>query len=186
MDIKDLNRSQLILLALLLSFVTSLATGITTVTLMQQAPDSVTIPITKVVRETVEKIVPAKDIPAQAVLSEEEKDLLSQLKSMEYSSAILLKIKDGEEEIIARGFYISNDIVVISKRIEEPNKDEKYIVKSVLGEQIVDSIKKEDSYSILKLVSKIDEDNISVNENTKENNNQDQQFEESAQIPSSN
>jgi len=42
MDIKDLNKSQLILLAVLLSFVTSIATGITTVTLMQQAPASFT------------------------------------------------------------------------------------------------------------------------------------------------
>ena len=49
MDIKDLNKSQLILLAVfLLAFITSIATGITTVTLMQQAPTSITIPINKV------------------------------------------------------------------------------------------------------------------------------------------
>ena len=58
MDIKDLNKPQLIMLALLLSFVTSIATGITTVTLMQQAPSSVVVPINRVVRQTVEKIVP--------------------------------------------------------------------------------------------------------------------------------
>ena len=47
MDIKDLNKSQLILLAILLSFITSIATGIVTVTLMQQAPSSVTVPINR-------------------------------------------------------------------------------------------------------------------------------------------
>ena len=166
MDIKDLNRSQLILLALLLSFVTSLATGITTVTLMQQAPDSVTIPITKVVRQTVEKIVPVKDLPNEATLSEEEKDLLSQLKSMEYSSAILIKEKGEERETLARGFYIGNDMVVISRAIDEPKAEEKYIIKSILGEQDILSIKKEDSYTILQLASKIKEENTPTEENT--------------------
>ena len=56
MDIKDLNKPQLIMLAILLSFITSIATGITTVTLMQQAPSSVTVPINRVIKQTVEKI----------------------------------------------------------------------------------------------------------------------------------
>lgn len=57
-EIKDLNKTQLILLALLLSFVTSIATGITTVTLMQQAPEPVTQTINRVVQHTIEKVAP--------------------------------------------------------------------------------------------------------------------------------
>ncbi len=74
MDVKDLNKPQLIMLALLLSFVTSIATGITTVTLMQQAPESVTVPINRVVRETVEKIVqvPGKDTVRTVIVKEED------------------------------------------------------------------------------------------------------------------
>src|SRR3990167_7621358 len=73
MDIKDLNKVQLILLALLLSFVTSIATGITTVTLMQQAPASVTVPINRIVRQTVEKIVPIEgNTKVQTVVIKEE------------------------------------------------------------------------------------------------------------------
>src|SRR3989344_1174127 len=56
MDIKDLNKSQLILLAVLLSFITSIATGITTVTLMQQAPASFTVPVNRIIKQIVEKI----------------------------------------------------------------------------------------------------------------------------------
>ena len=75
MDIKDLNKPQLILLAILLSFITSIATGIVTVTLMQQAPASITVPINRVVRETVEKIVPVpgKETIQTVVIKEEEK-----------------------------------------------------------------------------------------------------------------
>jgi S1-C subfamily serine protease len=58
MDVENLNRTQIILLTLLVSFVTSIATGIVTVSLMQQAPVSVQQTISKVVEHTKEIIVP--------------------------------------------------------------------------------------------------------------------------------
>ena len=60
MDVKELNKSQLIMLAILLSFITSIATGIVTVSLMQQMPVNVTAPINRIVQQTVEKIVPSE------------------------------------------------------------------------------------------------------------------------------
>ncbi len=74
MDIKDLNKSQLILLAVLLSFITSIATGITTVTLMQQAPKSITVPVNRVVQQTVDKIeqVEGKTVTQTVVIKEED------------------------------------------------------------------------------------------------------------------
>lgn len=60
MDIEELNKTQIILLTLLVSFVTSIATGIVTVTLVEQAPPAVTNTINRVVERTVERIVPAE------------------------------------------------------------------------------------------------------------------------------
>src|SRR3989344_1513902 len=57
---EHLNKQQLILLALLISFVSSIATAIVTVTLMQQAPPIVQQGINQVVQKTIEKIIPIK------------------------------------------------------------------------------------------------------------------------------
>lgn len=56
MDIKELNKTQLILLTLLITFVVSIATGIITVSLMQQMPKSVPQTINNVIQRTIEKV----------------------------------------------------------------------------------------------------------------------------------
>ncbi len=54
---EHLNKQQIILLTLLVSFVTSIATGIVTVSLMNQAPVGVTQTINRVVEKTIEKVI---------------------------------------------------------------------------------------------------------------------------------
>ncbi|MFA6430755.1 MAG: serine protease [Candidatus Paceibacterota bacterium] len=56
---EDLTKQQIILLTLFVSFVTSIATGIVTVSLMGQAPTGVIQTINKVIERTVEKAVPS-------------------------------------------------------------------------------------------------------------------------------
>lgn len=58
---EDLTKTQLVLLTLLVSFVTSIGTGIITVSLLQQAPQNVTQTINRVVERTVEKVVPSDE-----------------------------------------------------------------------------------------------------------------------------
>ncbi len=58
MEIKDLNKSQLILLTLLVSFVVSIATGITAVSLMQQLPSATKV-INRVIERTINNVTTA-------------------------------------------------------------------------------------------------------------------------------
>ncbi|MES3032110.1 MAG: S1C family serine protease [Patescibacteria group bacterium] len=119
MDIKDLNKPQLILLAVLLSFVTSIATGITTVTLMQQAPQSVTGPINRVIQQTVEKIqqVEGKTTVQTIIVKEEDLvvDAIAKNKSAVFS--VSKEVQDPDRNTIevsaGRGFAISKDGIVV-------------------------------------------------------------------------
>src|SRR6185503_6174997 len=112
MDIKDLNKSQLILLAILLSFVTSIATGITTVTLMQQAPASFTAPVNRVIQQTVEKIqqVEGKTITQTVIVKEEDLvvDAIAKNKSATFS--ITKETQDAESKHLENGAGLGFDV----------------------------------------------------------------------------
>jgi S1-C subfamily serine protease len=53
---EDLNKNQIVLLTLLVSFVTSIATGIMTTSLLQEAPVEVTRNINRIVEKTIETV----------------------------------------------------------------------------------------------------------------------------------
>jgi hypothetical protein len=155
MDIKDLNKSQLILLAVLLSFITSIATGITTVTLMQQAPSSVTVPVTRIVRETVEKIVPVEIGPKPQALSAEEKKLLADLKAIKPLTVTLFVKGEttAQDKILGTGLFLGDNKVVMGSIIPQPKEGEVYAVKSVLGEQKVSKVTTETDFTIIELLN---------------------------------
>lgn len=155
MDIKELNKSQLILLAVLLSFVTSIATGITTVTLMQQAPSSVTVPINRIVRETVEKVVPSTitNTVSTPALSDDQKKLLEDLKAIKpLTMTLVLKGATADKDkVLGSGLFLGENKVVIASLIAMPAEGEVYVIRSVLGEQKVSKVTQEKDFTIIEM-----------------------------------
>ena len=107
---EDLNKNQLILLALLVSFVTSIATGVVTVSLMEQAPQSVTQTINRVVTQTIEKVTKE---PAAIIKYISEEDLIAG--AVEGVSKGIVKIKLGANgDVVGGGIIISSNGTIAS------------------------------------------------------------------------
>ncbi|MEI6580639.1 MAG: S1C family serine protease [bacterium] len=165
MDVKELNKSQLIMLALLLSFVTSIATGITTVTLMQQAPASVTVPINRIVRQTVEKIVPGETTNTVQTVVIKEEDLV--VDAIAKNQAALFSIsKEGLNETgetveisAGKGLAISTDGIIVVDAALVPDKGV-YYVKNDSGKFKADFLSTDKlGFSFLKIGAPLDEKN---------------------------
>lgn len=93
MDLEQLSVSQIILLALLVSFVTSIATGIVTASLLAQAPQAVTNTVNQVVERTIETIVPKNSGPA--VTTVQQKTVIVKEDDQVTSSIALALTKTG-------------------------------------------------------------------------------------------
>ena len=106
---ENLTRTQIILLVLLVSFVTSLATGIVTVTLVNQAPQPITNTIGKVIEKTVERIVPqenknsGEETKTTIVVSRQD-EIVKVIKNV--SSAVVSVVASKDVPIIEQ-YYIN-------------------------------------------------------------------------------
>ncbi len=157
MDVKDLNKPQLILLAVLLSFVTSIATGITTVTLMQQAPASFTVPVNRVIQQTVEKIqqVEGKTTVQTVVVKEEDLVVDAIAKNQLALFSVTKEVVDLDGHIsevsAGRGFAVTTDGIIAVDGGLVPDK-EVYYVKNNSGKFKADYISTDKAgFSFLKV-----------------------------------
>lgn len=125
MDIERLTKTQIVLLTLLVSFVTSIATGIVTVTLMDQAPPAVIQTLNRVVERTVERVVPDKTQSASVITKEttvvvKDEDLITS--SIKKNSKSVVRIREisieGLEEektlgkLVGIGIIVSRDGII--------------------------------------------------------------------------
>src|SRR6185295_4552852 len=114
MDLEHLNKHQIVLLTLLVSFVTSIATGIVTVSLMGQAPPSISRTINQIVERTVETVAaaPAPTQPAavtQKTVVVKDDDLTAQ--SIASVQKAMVRIVDAKnpDTLLARGVIIDKN-----------------------------------------------------------------------------
>ncbi|OGC80802.1 hypothetical protein A2943_02915 [Candidatus Adlerbacteria bacterium RIFCSPLOWO2_01_FULL_51_16] len=116
MDLERLTKHQIVLLTLLISFVTSIATGIVTVSLINQAPAGVTRTINQIVERTVEKVVPENlGAVVEKTVVVRDDDLAAE--SIATAQKAIVRITQrGGGEMVARGVIVDGKGVVLTDR----------------------------------------------------------------------
>lgn len=119
MDIEKLTKQQIVLVTLLVSFVTSIATGIVTVALMDQAPPGVTQTINRVVERTVERVVtePANNndnstIIRETVVVKEDDQIVESVDKLKNSVVRIYtnnKNEESQQVFVGLGTIVSKD-----------------------------------------------------------------------------
>lgn len=120
MELERLTNSQVVLLTLLVSFVTSIATGIVTVTLMEQAPPIITQTVNRVVERTIEKVADAQ-VAGAATVSEtvilRESDLISEAVAAAEPSIVRLFTPGRDENGNATDIFTGIALVISSNGV---------------------------------------------------------------------
>lgn len=119
MDIEQLTKHQIVLLTLLVSFVTSIATGIVTVSLMDQAPEGVTRVVNQIVEHTVEKVVPSTQgaavVTTEKTVVVKDDDLAAQ-SIAKVRKGIIRIVEKGGSNLVARGVIVSVNGVALTDK----------------------------------------------------------------------
>lgn len=139
---EDLNKNQIILLTLFVSFVTSIATGIVTVTLLDQAPQGVTRTINRVVERTVERVVPdergvstvVKEVPV--IVTEEELIVKAINTASPAIFRLAKKTSRDEIEILGSAAYVrTGGYFVTESTLANDFREEDYLVVNEAGQE---------------------------------------------------
>ncbi len=109
---EHLSKQQIVLLTLLVSFVTALATGIFTVSLMNQAPESVGQTISRVIEKTIEVASPQSASVANIPTFE---DRIANAVEKIASSIVQIKSKD-DGTVVGIGLIISKEGVIVTDK----------------------------------------------------------------------
>lgn len=127
MDIEHLSKSQIVLLTLLVSFVTSIATGIVTVALVEQAPPAIAQTVNRVVERTVEKVVPSSQsasvVTTEKTVVVKESDLIATAVAKTSPSIVRLYKQDKDvsgkdiEVFLGLGAVINKGGLIVSEAL---------------------------------------------------------------------
>ncbi|MDE2071168.1 MAG: hypothetical protein KGI70_00320 [Patescibacteria group bacterium] len=126
MDIEKLTKHQIVLLTLLVSFVTSIATGIVTVALINQVPPQVRQTINQIVEHTVEQVAQAPaavvssatggTITKQTTVVVKDDDQVALSIAQAQKGIVRIVSTNDPQTLLARGIIIDKQGTVLSDR----------------------------------------------------------------------
>lgn len=120
MNIEDLSKTQLLLLTILVNFVTAIATAVMTVSLLDQAPPTVTQTVNRIVERTVES---AAQTPLPGIVTKEttviikDEDLISAAISADASRRVLIYKGATTTPAIAIGTFLPDKRAIVTATV---------------------------------------------------------------------
>jgi hypothetical protein len=116
MDIEELSKGQLLLLTLLVNFVMSVATGIVTVSLLDQASPTITQTVNRIVEQTVQTVAPASPVAAIATPTKTQPTQQEQIETAvadAVARTVTITSSDGATQI-GTGTYLPKSRAVVT------------------------------------------------------------------------
>lgn len=120
MNIEELSKSQLILLTILVNFVTSIATGILTVSLLDNAPPFVTQTVNRVVERTIETVAAAAPAAIVQAPAPSNQELVTSALAADAARAVAIYALEAgtSTPAIAVGTYLPKSQVVATAALD--------------------------------------------------------------------
>lgn len=116
---EELTKQQMVLLTLLISFVASIATSISVVSLLNENPTTITQTVNRIVEKTIEKVVPAQMLPPPTPPPPKEVPIVSEselvARAVETNLSKMVTIREGET-LRGIGFAASGDALVVTDK----------------------------------------------------------------------
>jgi hypothetical protein len=118
MNIEDLNKSQLLLLTIMVNFVVSIATGVLTVSMLDRAPANITQTVNKIVDRTVETISAPIQIAASkpTPTTPSSEQLLTSAITADVARTVLIYKGSTTTPAIAYGVYLPKSRAVATAK----------------------------------------------------------------------
>lgn len=122
MNIEDLSKTQLLLLTILVNFVTAIATAVLAVSLLDQAPPTVTQTINHIVERTVEQAAQATPLPGivtkQTTVVIKDEDLLAAAIAANAARTVYIYRGATTTPAIATATYIPKARAVVTATVQ--------------------------------------------------------------------
>lgn len=125
MNIEELSKSQLILLTILINFVTSIATGILTVSLLDHAPAFVTQTVNRVVEHTIETVAAAAPAAIIQAPAPSNQDLVTAALGADATRMVVLYAAEAgtSTPAIAVGTYLPKSHAIATAALDALPKE---------------------------------------------------------------
>lgn len=121
MNIEDLSKTQLLLLTILVNFVTAIATAVMTVSLLSEAPPTVTQTVNRIVERTVETAgqtplpaIPIIQAPPKETVVIRDEDLLAAAIRADLGRQVTIHKGGADRPAVAVGTYLPDKRAVVT------------------------------------------------------------------------